>query len=118
MKISKMNLAQVKQQIIFKQQKIKSLYDQIQILIKKETELIAEENDCKQFIPPRSEFNREHRCVNCGQFEAAHKNKVNSENLLETHLAKLSQAERLNKICGHSNEDGVWCRQCGEQLAL
>lgn len=43
---------------------------------------------------------------------------VNSENLLETHLAKLSQAEKLNEqnFCSHNGEDGVWCRGCGAVL--
>lgn len=68
-----MDLEQIKKQIIFKQQKIKSLHRQIENLIKRESELIADENNCKQFNPMISEFHREHRCRDCGQMEAGHK---------------------------------------------
>ena len=94
-----LNLEQVKKQIVYKQQKIKSLFNQIDLLLKRESQLIAEENNCKQFIPSRSEFNREHRCINCGQFEPAHKGNeptlpANWENTIEAHLAEKSQSEK------------------------
>lgn len=67
-------LAQVKNQIVYKQQKIKALHRQIEVLIKRESQLIAAENPCKGFNPLPSEiYGHSRRCRDCGQFEQAHK---------------------------------------------
>jgi hypothetical protein len=75
--ISELNLTQVKSLIISIQHQIKSLSNELEGLIEQETKLIAEQNNCEEFLPPVSEFNRQHRCVRCGQWERAHKAKAN-----------------------------------------
>ena len=73
MKLSKMSLEQVKKQIVFKEQKIKSLFEQVVILNKRESQLIAESNLCCIFNPLPTIFGLSMHCRDCSQLEAAHK---------------------------------------------